>query len=200
MVKSRFLKTTGPWTVRTCEPRYDNPWLRVEHNDVVHPDGRDGIYGVVRFKNVAVGVLPIFEDGTVPLVGQHRFPSDTYSWELPEGGGPAGEDDLETARRELAEETGLIAASWLPLIDFDVSNSVTDERSACFLAWDLTPGPTAPESSEELAHDRVAFSELMARCLDGRIHDSLTLVMTLTAHARALRGDLPENISAKLLA
>ena len=190
---------TGPWTVLASETRYENPWVKLDHNDVLHPNGDPGIYGVVRFKNVAVGVLPIFEDGTVPLVGQHRFPSDTYSWELPEGGGPAGEDDLETARRELVEETGLVAASWMPLISFDVSNSITDERSTCFLAWDLTQGPTAPEPSEELAHDRIAFSDLMTRCLDGRIRDSLTLVMTLAAHARALRGDLPERIAAKLL-
>ncbi|MCI4643912.1 MAG: NUDIX hydrolase [Hyphomonadaceae bacterium] len=200
MDKPTFPKTTGPWTVRSCEARYDNPWLRVEHNDVIHPDGHDGIYGVVRFKNVAVGVLPVFEDGTVPLVGQYRFPLQAYSWELPEGGGPAGEDDLETARRELAEETGLVAKYWLPLIEFDVSNSVTDERSACFLAWDLTPGTTAPESSEELAHDRIAFSDLVARCLDGRIRDSLTLVMTLAAKAKAERGELPERIAARLLA
>lgn len=199
MGKSRSTDTVGPWKVLSRETRYENPWVKLEHNDVLHPDGQAGIYGVVRFQNAAVGVLPIFEDGTVPLVGQHRFPSDTYSWELPEGGGPIGEDDIETARRELAEETGLVAKNWLPLIDFDVSNSVTDERSACFLAWDLTSGPKAPESSEELAHDRIAFSELMARCLDGRIRDSLTLVMTFAAHARALRGDLPESIAAKLL-
>lgn len=199
MDKPVFPKTVGPWSVLTREPRYENPWIRVEHSDVIHPDGRDGLFGIVRYKHVAVGVLPIFEDGSVPLVGQHRFPSDSYSWELPEGGGPMDEDPLATAKRELTEETGLRAANWLPLIEFDTSNSISDERSACFLAWDLTPGPNAPESSEELSHDRIAFSELLARCLDGRIRDSLTLVMALTAHAKAQRGELPENIAAKLL-
>ncbi|MEL6569404.1 MAG: NUDIX hydrolase [Pseudomonadota bacterium] len=192
------IEQNGPWRIRSCEVRYDNPWVTLEHNDVVHPDGSDGIYGVVRFKNVAVGVLPIFEDGTVPLVGQHRFPLGRFSWELPEGGGPLDVPPLEAAKRELIEETGFKADNWAPLIDFDVSNSVTDEVAACFLAWGLTPGPAAPEPSEVLSHRRVTFSDLVSGCLNGDITDGLTMVMALTTAEKARRGDLPEDLLAIL--
>ncbi len=188
----------GPWRILSRDVGYENPWIRIDHQDVVHPDGSDGIYGVVHFKNVAVGVLPVFEDGTVPLVGQHRFPLREYSWELPEGGGPIDEEPIEAGRRELAEETGYVAANWLKLIDFDVSNSVTDERSVCYLAWGITEGAAGPEPSEQLAHQRIAFRELVARCLDGRIRDSLTIVMALAADAMARRGDLPDDIAGYL--
>lgn len=191
-------RRNGPWAITATYKAYENRWIGVEHNTVIHPDGSPGIYGVVRFANVAVGVLPLFDDGTVPIVGQHRFPHDAYSWELPEGGGPLGEDPLEMAQRELAEETGFLARHWHPLTQFDVSNSVTDERAACFLAWELTPGAASPEPSEELAHDRIAFSELLARCLDGRVRDSLTQMMVLTARIRADRGELPEGAMERL--
>lgn len=190
-----YPRKNGPWTVRNCEVRYDNPWVRLEHSDVIHPDGSDGIYGVVRFKNLAVGVLPVVEDGTVPLVGQHRFPHHRYSWELPEGGGLVGNDPLEAARRELIEETGYRARHWAPLMEFDVSNSVTDERSVCYLAWGLTPGPARPEPSEALAYKRIAFDELVSACLSGEIRDSLTIVMALAADARLRRGELPDEVA-----
>lgn len=189
----------GPWTIKTSRRAYTNPWIAVDHHDVIHPAGTDGLYGVVRFANLAIGILPVFDDGTVPLVGQHRFPSDTYSWELPEGGGALSQDPLVSAQRELAEETGFRAGQWHELIGFDVSNSVTDERAICFLAWELEAGPAAPEPSEALAHRRVRFGDLLAMCLDGEVRDSLTVIMALTAEARARRGDLPGAIAARLL-
>lgn len=190
----------GPWTVHSSRAVYANPWIEVFDHAVSHPDGSPGQYGVVRFKNVAVGVLPIDRRGFVPLVGQHRFPLDRYSWELPEGGGPHDEPLLDAAKRELQEETGMSAASWAELIAFDVSNSVTDERAACFLAWDLSPGAAAPEPSEALTMKQMRFKELLEMVMTGDITDSLTIVMTLAAHARALRGELPEPISRLILA
>lgn len=184
----------GPFGVRSARLVYDNPWIGVVHHEVTRPDGGDGEYGVVRFKNRAVGVLPIADDGTTYLVGQHRFPFDRYSWELPEGGGPLNEDPLATAQRELAEETGLIAADWLPLVSFDVSNSVTDEEAVCFLAFGLSEGQAAPEPTEKLQVRKIAFAALLAEVLDGSIRDSLTIAMALAAHVRALNGGLPERI------
>ena len=193
-------KKVGPWRVKDAREAFDNPWIRVVDHEVVHPDGTPGEYGVVRFKNLAIGVLPIDEKGMVPLVGQHRFPHDKYSWELPEGGGKLNVDALLSAQRELAEETGLTAKEWAPLCEFDISNSVTDERAICFLAWDLSEGEAAPEPSEELTLKQVSFKELLEMVMSGEITDSLTIVMTLSAWAKALRGDLPAPISALLLA
>ncbi len=189
----------GPWTVHRETVVYDNPWIRVIDHQVTHPSGAPGQYGVVRFKNRAVGVLAIDDEGRVPLVGQHRFAFDAYSWELPEGGGPLDEDPLNAAKRELAEETGLAARDWLPLIEFNVSNSVTDEVAVCFLAAGLTEGAAAPEDSEELRLKSVPFAVLLEDCLAGRIRDSLTLMMVFAASIKAARGELPHGLAKAIL-
>lgn len=193
-------KKIGPWTVNSSANVFENPWIAVEDCDVTRPDGGPGEYGVVRFKNRAIGVLPVDENGCVWLVGQHRFPLDRYSWEAPEGGGPLGADPLASAKRELLEETGLAAASWSELCRFDVSNSVTDETAICYLASGLTQHAPCPEPTEELTIKQVSFSTLIEMVMRGEITDSLTIVMALFAQAKALRGDLPEPMCKLLLA
>ena len=189
----------GPFTIRSSRTAYENPWVRVEHDEVTRPDGSPGVYGVLRFANYAIGVLPLFEDGSVPLVGQHRYPFDAYSWEVPEGGGPKAEAPEAAARRELAEETGLTARHLLEIGRADLSNSVTDEQAVMFLAWGLSEGEAAPEPTEVLAHRRVPFADLLAEVLDGRITDSLTHLLVLTALAKAQAGMLPEAPSHLIL-
>ncbi|MFC2954193.1 NUDIX domain-containing protein [Marinicaulis aureus] len=193
-------KKVGPWRVTGSRDVFENPWIAITDHKVIHPAGTPGEYGVVHFKNLAIGVLPVDENGMVPLVGQHRFPHDKYSWELPEGGGTLGVDPLVAAQRELVEETGLTAKQWAPLCEFDISNSVTDERAVCFIAWELSQGAASPEPSEALTVKKIFFKDLLEMVISGEISDSLTIVMTLTAHAKALRGALPEPISAALLA
>ena len=100
---------SNPWKTLSSRLVYENPWIRVREDQVLRPDGQPGIYGVVEFKNRAVGVLPVEDDGSVWLVGQYRYPLSLYSWEIPEGGSPASESTEETALRELREETGLTA-------------------------------------------------------------------------------------------
>lgn len=188
----------GPWQVTKARVVYDNPWITVIDHEVIHPSGGDGQYGKIHFKNRAIGVLAIREDGAIPIVGQHRFPLDAYSWELPEGGGPLDQSPLAAAQRELQEETGYTAASWMPLIEADLSNSVSDEAAIGFLAWDLTPGPSDPEPSEVLAIRHVDFATLTTMCLAGEVRDSLTLMMVLAAAERLRRGELPESLAAAL--
>ena len=189
----------GPWTVRTSREVYRNPWISVADYAVTRPDGTPGQYGVVSFANFAVGVLPVDSEGMTTLVGQHRFPFDAYSWELPEGGGAVGIDPLTSAQRELLEETGFRARHWLEFASFDLSNSVTDEKGVCYLAWDLEAGPAAPEPDEVLAHRRISFSALHEMVLRGDIRDSLTIIMVLKARALAQAGLLPEDVARLLL-
>jgi len=185
-------ETKNPWTVVSRASVYENAWIRVDHHDVLNPAGKPGVYGVVHFKNYAIGAVPIDEHGNVILVGQYRFPHGAYSWEIPEGGGPAGASALESAQRELREECGVTAKSWLEIVGMDLSNSVSDESGVAFLAWDLNHGTAQPEDSEQLQVVRVPFREAVERVKRGEIRDSLSVAAILRVALMALQGELPE--------
>ena len=155
---------------------YENPWVTVWHDEVARPDGSPGIYGVVHFANLAAGVVALDDQDRMPLVGQHRYTLDTWSWEIPEGGVPAGETALQGAKRELREETGLEAATWQEIARVDLSNSITDERAVLYLARDLTQGDATPEPTESLELRWVPFDEALAMTLDGTITDAMSVV------------------------
>jgi 8-oxo-dGTP pyrophosphatase MutT (NUDIX family) len=169
----------NPWTPLSTRPVYENPWIKVREDQVLRPDGQPGIYGVVHYKNKAVGVLPVDEDGYVWLVGQYRYPLDLYSWEIPEGGGPEGEDPEETARRELREETGLIAGQIEPLGRAHLSNSVSDEVAYLFRATNLTQGESEPEGTERLQVRRFDWPTAWAMVQEGTITDSMSVIALL---------------------
>ena len=163
----------NPWRTLASKQVYDNPWIRVREDRVIRPDGEPGIYGVVHYKNIAVGVLPIEEDH-IYLVGQYRYPLQSYSWEIPEGGCPEGEEPLLAARRELKEETGLEARRWRRLGEAYLSNSVADEYAVWFLATGLVPGDSRPEGAERLSVRRVPLREALDMALGGEITDALS--------------------------
>ncbi len=167
---------SGPWTRRARRTAYENAWITIWHDDVTRPDGAPGIYGVVHFANLAAGVLAIDDDDRVPLVGQHRYTLDDYSWEIPEGGVPAGESALDGARRELLEETGVEATEWRELARLHLSNSVSDELAVLFVATGLSHGDATPDGTEQLVVRWLPFSEVLALTLDGRITDAMTVV------------------------
>lgn len=171
----------GPWIRLSSRPIYDNPWIKVREDQVLHPDGKPGIYGVVHFKHRAVAVVPVDAQGRVILVGQWRYPLDTHSWEIPEGGCPEGEDPLAAARRELKEETGCEAARWDYLGPVALSNSATDETGHIYLARDLTEGEPEPEGTEQLTVKTVAWEEAWRMAMEGEITD----ILTVAALARA---------------
>lgn len=166
----------GPWLRHARRVAYQNAWISVYHDEVTRPDGQPGIYGVVHFANVAVGVVAIDEQDRVALVGQHRYPFDEVSWEIPEGGSPRAEDPLEGARRELLEETGLTAHAWREIGRYQLSNSVSDEAAVVYLATELEQGEAQPEGSEELAFRWSPFDEVMAMVESGEIGDALSVL------------------------
>jgi 8-oxo-dGTP pyrophosphatase MutT (NUDIX family) len=177
----------NPWTTLDSQPVYENPWISVREDGVLRPDGSPGIYGVVHFKNRAIGVLAVEDDGSIWLVGQYRYPHDRYSWEIPEGGAPEGESTEEAARRELREETGLVADHWEPLgREIHLSNSVSDESGYLFRASGLTRGPSEPEETERLHVRRVSWQEAMELLRNGEITDSLSVIALL--HEAVRRG------------
>jgi 8-oxo-dGTP pyrophosphatase MutT (NUDIX family) len=167
---------TSPWQRRSRRTAYDNPWITVWHDDVVRPDGQPGIYGVVHFRNLAVGVVAIDAEDRMVLVGQYRYTLDAWSWEIPEGGVPFGEDALEGARRELREETGYSAATWRELGRVHLSNSISDEAGVLYLATGLAPGAATPDGTEAIEVVHLPFDEALAMTFDGRITDILSVV------------------------
>jgi 8-oxo-dGTP pyrophosphatase MutT (NUDIX family) len=170
-----FDETKNPWETIASRQVYENDWISVREDSVIRPDGEQGIYGVVHFKNRAIGILAI-EGDYIYLVGQYRYPLEKYSWEIPEGGCPEGEDPLAAAQRELEEETGLRAANWERLGEAHLSNSVSDEFAIWFLATELTQGARSPEGTEQLKIRRLAFNEAMEMALNGEITDALSLL------------------------
>ena len=172
-------ETKNPWLSISSKQIYDNPWISVCEDRVVRPDGEPGIYGVVHYKNIAVGVLAIEEDH-IYLVGQYRYPLKRYSWEIPEGGCPEGEELLRAAQRELREETGLEAARWQMLGEAYLSNSVADEYAVWFVATGLVPGEVRPEGTEKLSVRRVPLRQAMTMALDGEITDALSLLALMS--------------------
>lgn len=155
---------------------YQNPWIDVEHHDVINPSGGNGIYGVVRFKNIAVGVIPVDSEGMTYLVGQYRYTIGEYSWEIPEGGCPMGEEPLTAAKRELLEETGLTAKHYEVLISrFYTSNSVTDECGIIYLAKGITVGVSEPEETENLVVKKLPLTEAISMAKDGKITDLMSI-------------------------
>ncbi|HTN41299.1 MAG TPA: NUDIX hydrolase [Asticcacaulis sp.] len=188
------------WQSLTSQTVFENPWIRIESHDVIAPTGRPAHYGLVKFANRAIAVLPLHDDGTVSLVGQARFAVNAYSWELPEGGGPLDEDPRDAAIRELREETGLVAADLREILSFDMSNSVTDEVAICFLATGLTQSETAPDETEAFEYARVPFKILLDAVINGLVRDGLTVVSVLRVHHMAVSGELPPHLRDAILA
>jgi ADP-ribose pyrophosphatase len=180
----------NPWTTLERVEKYDNPWIALREDAVLNPKGGRGIYGVVHFKNRAIGVLPLDADGYTYLVGQWRYALNAYSWELPEGGGPLSEPPLEAAKRELLEETGFRAAHWQEILRMHLSNSVTDEESLVYLATGLEAGEATPEDTEELSVKRVKLEDVLHMVLRGEITDSITVAAVLRVSLMRERGNL----------
>jgi 8-oxo-dGTP pyrophosphatase MutT (NUDIX family) len=183
----------NPWTTLGSRLVYDNPWIAVREDQVLRPDGHPGIYGVVHFKNRAIGVIPVDEQGRIWLVGQYRYPLNRYSWEIPEGGGPEDEPAEVSALRELREETGLIAGQLELFSVSHLSNSVSDEVAYIYRATELTAGTSAPEGTERLQVRRVEWREAWAMLQRGEITDSLSVIALL--HEAVRRGGASEGRS-----
>jgi 8-oxo-dGTP pyrophosphatase MutT (NUDIX family) len=169
----------NPWKKLSSEVKYDNPWVNLTEYKVITPAGREGIYGKVHFKNIAIGVIAIDATDNTYLVGQYRFPLDMYSWEIPEGGCPEGTDWLTAAKRELKEETGFEAGKWTELLQMHVSNSVSDEFAVVYVAQDLIAGEAEPEETEDLKILKMPFSEAVEWVMQGKITDSISVAAIL---------------------
>lgn len=180
----------NPWTITGEKKIYENKWIALTEYAVLNPSGREGVYGKIHFKNVAVGVVALDDDEQIWLVGQFRFTLDQYSWEIPEGGAPEGTDPLESAQRELKEETGLTAGNWKQLQTLHLSNSVSDELAIVYLATNLQEGEAEPEETEKLLSKKVSLEEAWQMVENGMITDSMTVAAITKIKLMKVLGQL----------
>ena len=181
---------SNPWKIITSKQVYDNPWIQLTEYDVINPNGGKGIYGKVHFKNTAIGVVVLDDMMNTWIVGQFRFTVDQYSWDIPEGGGLIGVDPLIGAKRELLEETGLIADHWEPLLSMHLSNSVSDELAIIFLARGITQKTAEPEETEQLQIQKLPFEKVYEMVEAGKITDAMSVAAIYKIKLMLLQGKL----------
>ncbi len=184
------MEERGNWKIKTSKKVYENPWISVDHHEVIDPSGKDGLYGLVHFKNKALAVLPIDSDLNTYIVGQFRFATNEYSWEVPEGGGTLQLSSEREALRELKEETGIQADSLYPFLEMHLSNSVTDEKSKSFVAFDLNMNPPQPDTTEKITVRKVALGELFGIVEKGLIKDALSVASLMRLELILLKNQL----------
>ena len=178
----------NPWKTTSSKEIYDNKWIQLTEHQVIHPGGKPGIYGLVHFKNTAVGIIPLDENYNTWIVGQYRYTLSQYSWEIPEGGGKIGIDTLESAKRELLEETGIKAKHWEEILRLDLSNSVTDEQGIVYVAKGLSFHEPQPDDDELLEIKKLPFSDLFEMAMRGEISDGLALAAIFKAQWLIQKG------------
>ncbi|WP_316842752.1 NUDIX hydrolase [Pedobacter gandavensis] len=190
------MEENNPWTILESRKVYENNWIGLTEHQVLNPSGGKGIYGEVHFKNYAIGILPLDDELNTWLVGQYRFPMKAYSWEIPEGGGPLDTDPLDSAKRELAEETGIIATQWEEIQRMHLSNSVSDELAIIYIARGLTMGEAEPEETEQLQIRKLPFESAYQMVLNGEITDSMSVAAILKT--KIILQENPFNVTTAL--
>jgi len=163
------------WKTLKSTIKYETPWIKVVHNDVLTPANTKGIYGCVHFQNIAVGVIALDPELNTYIVQQYRYPLKKYSWEIPEGGSPLNVPPLETAKKELKEETGISAKNWQLIQELDLSNSATDEVSFTYLATDLSFSQMQLEDTEDIIVKKLPFNSFFKMIEKGEIRDAISV-------------------------
>lgn len=170
---------TNPWTTLESKIVYKNPWITVKEDQVLRPDGKPGIYSVVETR-IATAAIALTTESEVYLVGQYRYATSHYSWEVIEGGTDPGEDPIEAAKRELAEEAGIVGQNWKQLGgEIHLTNCHSSEVGYVFLATELSEVPRTPDGTEVLQVRKIPLEDCLALVHDGTIKDTLSIVSLL---------------------
>ena len=167
------------WKTLDSRIVYENPWFTLREDEVINPGGGRNTYGHIQFRKKAIAIVPIDEDGYTWIVGQDRYTLGEYSWEVPMGASEPGEAPLETAHRELREETGLTASEITQVMRLHTSNSVTDEEGFVFVATGLSEGETEFDEMEVLDVRRLPLADVVAMIERGEMTDAISVAAIL---------------------
>jgi len=172
------LKQANPWTTKSSRIAYQNRWIRVREDQVIRPDGRPGIYGVVEVPP-SVGIVAINQKDHVVLVGQWRYTLNRYLWEIPRGGSDGDPDLMAVAQRELAEEAGVEAEYWQSLGTVDVCTGVTTDVQYLFLANGLRPAEARHDAEEQIDVAWHPFEHVVEMVMVGQITEVCSVAAIL---------------------
>jgi len=179
------MQAKGPWQVIGSKTVYQNPWMTVREDSVIRPDGQPGIFGVATLLP-GVSVLPITDDGYAYMTEEYRYAIERRSMETASGGMEAGASALETAKKELKEETGLIATEWLDCGMVDPLTSIVSVPQHLFIAKGLTQGEPSSEGTEVITMHKIKLDDLYKMVVDGTITYAPTCVLILRAQLMGL--------------
>ena len=174
-------ESKNPWTLLKSQPIYENPWIKIRHDDVIHPNGVAGVFGIIEVKQTSVGVIPVDDDGYTYLVGQYRYPNENWFWEIPMGGVPHGESLEAGALRELEEETGLKAGRLQHIHKLHSLISISNSINETFLAFDLSLGQTKFDDAEQLKVKKILLKDAIKMAEQGEICDAISVAGLLRA-------------------
>jgi ADP-ribose pyrophosphatase len=156
---------------------FDGRFLKVTRDRIALPDGAETYREFIRHPG-AVVILPLFDDGSVLLEKQFRYPLDKVFIEYPAGKIDPGEDFLACAKRELQEETGYTAGRWDFICTIHNAIAYSDEHLELYLARDLTAGPAQLDEGEFLETFRATVPALLEMVKSGQITDVKTVIGT----------------------
>ena len=154
---------------------YEGHFLKVQCDKIRLPDGKHSVREYIRHPG-AVVILPLFDDGSVLLERQFRYPLDQVFIEFPAGKIDAGEDHLECAKRELQEETGYTATDWQFVCTIHNAIAYSDEHLDIYLARGLTAGERKLDEGEFLDIYKAPLSELLEQVRLGQVTDVKTVI------------------------
>lgn len=173
-------KKNGPWTINSSEIKYKNPWIEVVEDQVIRPDGKPGIFGVVNMQ-AGVSVLAMDGEGNVYLTKEFRYGLQQDSVEVVSGGIDEGETPRKAAERELKEEIGAVSSDWTDLGLLNPFTSVVKSPAHLFLARNLVFGENEREGTEQITLFKVPFTEAVRMVMESEITHGQSCVLILKA-------------------
>lgn len=174
------MQKRGPWTVIESSEVYGDPWLSVRKDDVIRPDGKPGTHSVVTIKP-GVSVLALDREGNVYLTREFHYAVDRVTLETVSGGIETGETPLLSAQRELREELGILANTWIDLGTCDPFTASLLSPTQLYLAQDLSFVGAQPEGTEVIEMVKMSFEQAIENVMQSIITHAPSCTLILKA-------------------